>query len=177
MFQFGRLALYATILQIVRFPHSEITGSNLICKSPVLIAAYHVFHRLWEPRHPPCTLSYFLLLIRLLRRMVCFYFDSCCILQNQEPRVKNLDRSPVSLFLFPESSESQQSSTLLFSLSIYFFQYVKERSDKSQEFRVKSLEICILILDSLFLLLTLVENNGFEPLTPCVQGRCSSQLS
>jgi hypothetical protein len=23
----------------------------------------------------------------------------------------------------------------------------------------------------------MVENNGFEPLTPCVQGRCSSQLS
>ncbi len=23
----------------------------------------------------------------------------------------------------------------------------------------------------------IVENNGFEPLTPCVQGRCSSQLS
>jgi hypothetical protein len=22
-----------------------------------------------------------------------------------------------------------------------------------------------------------VENNGFEPMTPCVQGRCSSQLS
>ena len=22
-----------------------------------------------------------------------------------------------------------------------------------------------------------VEDNGFEPLTPCVQGRCSSQLS
>ncbi len=25
--------------------------------------------------------------------------------------------------------------------------------------------------------LKIVENNGFEPLTPCVQGRCSSQLS
>ena len=24
---------------------------------------------------------------------------------------------------------------------------------------------------------SLVENKGFEPLTPCVQGRCSSQLS
>ena len=24
---------------------------------------------------------------------------------------------------------------------------------------------------------TFVEDNGFEPLTPCVQGRCSSQLS
>lgn len=23
----------------------------------------------------------------------------------------------------------------------------------------------------------IVENNGFEPMTPCVQGRCSSQLS
>ena len=23
----------------------------------------------------------------------------------------------------------------------------------------------------------IVENNGFEPLTPCVQSRCSSQLS
>jgi len=23
----------------------------------------------------------------------------------------------------------------------------------------------------------LVENNGFEPLTPCLQSRCSSQLS
>ena len=27
-----------------------------------LIAAYHVLHRLREPRHPPCALSYFLLL-------------------------------------------------------------------------------------------------------------------
>ncbi len=26
-------------------------------------------------------------------------------------------------------------------------------------------------------ILSLVENKGFEPLTPCVQGRCSSQLS
>ena len=25
--------------------------------------------------------------------------------------------------------------------------------------------------------LRIVENNGFEPMTPCVQGRCSSQLS
>ena len=25
--------------------------------------------------------------------------------------------------------------------------------------------------------LTCVENNGFEPLTPCLQSRCSSQLS
>ena len=29
----------------------------------------------------------------------------------------------------------------------------------------------------LVLLAKMVENNGFEPLTLCVQGRCSSQLS
>ena len=39
-----------------RFPHSEITGSKDICSSPMLIAAYHVFHRLLVPRHPPYAL-------------------------------------------------------------------------------------------------------------------------
>ena len=38
------------------FPHSEICGSMDICSSPQLIAAYHVFHRLLVPRHPPCAL-------------------------------------------------------------------------------------------------------------------------
>ena len=38
------------------FPHSEIHGSGLICSSPWLFAAYHVFHRLSVPRHPPCAL-------------------------------------------------------------------------------------------------------------------------
>ena len=40
-----------------RFPHSEIRGSLDICSSPRLIAAYHVFHRLLVPRHPPYALS------------------------------------------------------------------------------------------------------------------------
>ena len=40
--------------------HSEISGSRLVCKSPELIAAYHVLRRLQEPRHPPYALIYFL---------------------------------------------------------------------------------------------------------------------
>ena len=39
------------------FPHSEIHGSQLVCSSPRLIAAYHVLHRLPMPRHPPCALN------------------------------------------------------------------------------------------------------------------------
>ena len=38
------------------FPHSDIHGSMVICTSPWLFAAYHVFHRLSVPRHPPCAL-------------------------------------------------------------------------------------------------------------------------
>ena len=40
-----------------RFPHSDISGSMDICSSPKLFAAYHVFHRLLVPRHPPCALT------------------------------------------------------------------------------------------------------------------------
>ena len=40
----------------VGFPHSDICGSMCICHSPQLFAAYHVFHRLLVPRHPPCAL-------------------------------------------------------------------------------------------------------------------------
>ena len=38
------------------FPHSDISGSMDICSSPKLFAAYHVFHRLPVPRHPPYAL-------------------------------------------------------------------------------------------------------------------------
>ena len=38
------------------FPHSDIPGSRDICSSPGLFAAYHVFHRLSVPRHPPYAL-------------------------------------------------------------------------------------------------------------------------
>ena len=48
------------VLLTIGLPHSDIRGSNLVCKSPRLIAAYHVLLRLQEPRHPPYALTYFL---------------------------------------------------------------------------------------------------------------------
>ena len=41
----------------IGFPHSDISGSKRVCRSPKLIAAYHVLHRLLMPRHPLCALS------------------------------------------------------------------------------------------------------------------------
>ena len=68
MFQFPSFAslpnVVITGLQPAGLSHSEILGSKVICTYPRLIAAYHVLHRLREPRHPPCALSYFLRLPR-----------------------------------------------------------------------------------------------------------------
>ena len=52
------LLIQYTLMRYCRtgFPHSDISGSKLICSSPKLFAAYHVFHRLLVPRHPPCAL-------------------------------------------------------------------------------------------------------------------------
>ena len=46
-------------LQPAGLSHSEILGSKVICTYPRLIAAYHVLHRLREPRHPPDALTFF----------------------------------------------------------------------------------------------------------------------
>ena len=54
-----RLHCWITTLHVAGLSHSDICGSIRICQSPQLFAAYHVLHRLWEPRHPPYALIYF----------------------------------------------------------------------------------------------------------------------
>ena len=53
------------ILLLIGFPIQKSPDLNLFSGSPKLIAAYHVFHRLLTPRHPPYALSSFTI-IRLL---------------------------------------------------------------------------------------------------------------
>ncbi len=62
MFQFPAFApaMLVTGLQPAGFPHSDISGSIPVCRSPELFAAYHVLHRLRKPRHPPFALVLFL---------------------------------------------------------------------------------------------------------------------
>ena len=50
------IGVWMTGVRPAGFPHSDICGSMDICSSPKLIAAYHVFHRLLVPRHPPYAL-------------------------------------------------------------------------------------------------------------------------
>ena len=51
------IGLWMTGVLPAGFPHSDIRGSQLMCSSPRLFEAYHVFLRLLVPRHPPCALS------------------------------------------------------------------------------------------------------------------------
>ena len=60
------------------FPHSEISGSMLICSSPKLIAAYHVFHRLPVPRHSPCALVRLTISNKFLSRLTCMLLILSC---------------------------------------------------------------------------------------------------
>jgi hypothetical protein len=88
--------------------------------------------------------------MRLLRRMVCF-FD----------------------LLIVTSNNQRLYCCLLFFFN--FFQYVKELSEVSSlKFKVQSITTFYFWLSTLYFQ---VENNGVEPLTSCVQGRRSSQLS
>ena len=68
MFQFPRFASLQDVmiitLQVIGLSHSEIRGSKDICSYPRLITAYHVLHRLREPRHPPDALTCFRLNLR-----------------------------------------------------------------------------------------------------------------
>ena len=62
MFQFPSLApVMDRQARRLGLSHSDVHGSRAICASPWLFAAYHVLHRLNEPRHPPFALLYFLL--------------------------------------------------------------------------------------------------------------------
>ena len=74
MFQFPAFAHYirsVSNLQLDGLSHSEILGSRVICTYPRLFAAYHVLHRLQEPRHPPYALSYLFSALLLLMSGVC----------------------------------------------------------------------------------------------------------
>ena len=81
MFQFpGFSPSRVSGLQPDGFPHSDIHGLTLVCNSPWLFAAYHVLHRLREPRHPPYALFPLpILILTLFYLLLLFTLVSSCI--------------------------------------------------------------------------------------------------
>src|SRR5688572_9913665 len=60
----------ARVSSTLGFPHSEIHGSRPVSGSPWLIAAVHVLHRLWLPRHSPYALFSLALSLRHASRIL-----------------------------------------------------------------------------------------------------------
>ena len=80
------------------FPHSEISGSKRVCRSPKHIAAYHVLLRLLTPSHPPQTLRSLTL---------------CLVLESTvSPWIKWTDCMTLKMFRLPyEIVKEQNAST------------------------------------------------------------------
>lgn len=127
MFQFPPFASLTgsdSRLAAAGLSHSEISGSKVICTYPGLIAAYHVLHRLHEPRHPPYALFYFLspyscyfldkLFYLHFSKNGCSYFQLYCF----DFGLSSLDKKKNFFF---------RSFITLFTLQFCLFQYVKDR--------------------------------------------------
>ena len=185
------------------FLHSEIHGSQDICSSPWLIAAYHVLRRLPVPRHSPCAL------LSLTMRCKTFFWNVCANLLLFFRFDKYCSLLPFFLWVLQLLSHSQLFFVVQFSRCVNGFLPLKRRSGGHKTpshspliglygFAVK-LPFGLLLFFRL--LPPLVGTSGFEPptsrlsgvrsnhlsyapipvvemrrielLTPCVQGRCS----
>ena len=75
MFQFRGLTLLAEwyTFSVPGCPIRKSSDITLVCSSPKLIAAYHVLHRLSEPRHPPYALKCFKRVITITRHLQLKY--------------------------------------------------------------------------------------------------------
>ena len=119
MFQFpGLPPLRVSGLQPDGFPHSDICGLTLVCNSPQLFAAYHVLHRLREPRHPPYALVLLPILVYLF--YIYSFLLSCSSFQSSLLPFSSSFNSPNFCFsdlhdLFPSCQRTfYQSYSLSF---------------------------------------------------------------
>ena len=167
MFQFRRFPTYTYFIQrrlteycSAGFPHSEIPGSKLMCSSPRLIAACHVLHRLSMPRHSPCALSSLtyrflpetLVLLELCRLQIRFIV--VCVTHLKSSTIKTL--LPLCCLL---------AISCLLHCSVFKVQ-VSDPSSRSDR-NARS-------LDQTLRFDLVVEVTGLEPVTPCLQSRCST---
>ena len=199
MFQFRRFPTYAYLIQrtlteycSAGFPHSEIPGSMPMCGSPRLIAACHVLLRLSMPRHSPCALisltSSKQSPFRSEHPLGYSSLHSLASPLPREPACAGLrsDRFWFSSRIMQASDSVHCSFVLPFKKSTKFYFVTSLLLARNfllaftvQFSRCKPL---ILLQDQIEMLgrlpkhfnLFLVEVTGLEPVTPCLQSKCST---
>ena len=199
MFQFRRFPTYAYFVQrtlteycSAGFPHSEIPGSMPMCGSPRLIAACHVLHRLSMPRHSPCALisltSSKQSPFRSEHPLGYSSLHSLASPLPREPACAGLrsDRFWFSSRIMQASDSVHCSFVLPFkkSTKVYFVTSLLLARNFLLAFTVQFSRCKPLILfqDQIEMLGRLpkhfnpflVEVTGLEPVTPCLQSKCST---
>ena len=199
MFQFRRFPTYAYFVQrtlteycSAGFPHSEIPGSMPMCGSPRLIAACHVLHRLSMPRHSPCAL-----ISLTSSKQSPFRSEHPCGYSSLHSLASPLPREPACAGLrsdrFWFSSRIMQASDSVHcsfvlpfkkSTKVYFVTSLLLARNFLLAFTVQfsRCKPLILLQDQIEMLghlpkhfnLFLVEVTGLEPVTPCLQSKCST---
>jgi hypothetical protein len=155
-------------LVLAGFPHSEISGSRVVCTSPELIAAYHVLHRLHAPRHPPCALSS--LTIKFAHRKLDQHivFLRLALLMRSKSSLE--DPKHIEEFSYWEYClfDYQRTLKLLIQSSSFCFK------DEPFKYNLKHGPVSRSALGADFVTSRSVEVRGLEPLTPWLQTMCSA---
>ena len=160
-------------------PHSEISGSRPILGSPKLIAEYHVLHRLLLPRHPPNAL----LALDLIQKKTGFFRwpppeDGSTDQEHAIPPARTDARTSFTacdeavwlVYLTwivscvagrtcrpsPTGEDAHDTDVYLYVRC----QFIQDWMAKPSALRSSPLN-------------RLVERIGIEPMTPCLQSRCS----
>src|SRR5262245_52832397 len=128
------------------FPHSDILGSRPACGSPRLIAASYVLHRLLMPGHSPYTLSSLTITLLLIHMVFQQDLFSC------------QRTTPMTLSSANCLEDVEQSQ-------------LKDKTQTNYPF-ANTLSKQIMVANGTRKR-GLVELDGIEPTTPCLQSRCS----
>jgi hypothetical protein len=161
------------LIKTIRLPHSEISGSKRICRSPKLIAAYHVLHRLLAPRHPLCALKSLIPCLKsAVKRRVR---PKPPLLHNApEPKFRRCRKNFVfgNQNIFKDHVRTAHGicsrSFSLFAVNQIIFLSIWMSKSGLRFFCVRNLPCIARKMVGLI---------GLEPMTPALSRRCSNQLS
>jgi len=187
MFQFSGFATLSICLQHIGLPHSDTGGSRVVCTSPPIFAAYRVLRRLREPRHPPCALGSLPFLRRGATRAANGIFSKPPYFGRPfggpiafSALLASLFLPALSMNFLPPFTRFQKRPRLMGRPILAEGRNGRtnrHRTDPAPFGAVPPTGRCSQTIFSPSTLASPVEDQGFEPRTPCVQGRCSSQLS
>ncbi len=142
------------------FPHSDIHGSKPIPGSPWLNAGYHVLHRLLLPRHPPNALFALDLIRKEQGSFPCQKHVHSHAMTRRSSRSVVLDLEQYRL-------RGRTPGLPLLGRPAILMLYLSERCQNLVRLDGQTHPVGLAIEPDL------VEPIGIEPMTPCLQSRCS----